>query len=149
MKRCVSGAGAAPDALPADRYPRISLEELLMARYIVKRLLFMIPVLFGVSLLIFTILYLTPGDPADVILGPQVSAEAREAWREKNGLNDPFFIQYFDFVGGIVLHWDWGASYVSDQSVTGEVMLRFPATFLLACLTTVIAIVIGILLGVR
>jgi peptide/nickel transport system permease protein len=119
-----------------------------LIKYILKRLLYMIPVLFGVSLLIFTVLFLTPGDPADVVLGPQVSAEARQLWREVHGLSEPFFIQYFNFVTDIILHWDWGVSYVSDQSVTGEIMHRFPATFLLACLTTIIAIIIGILLGV-
>ncbi|MDR1068867.1 MAG: ABC transporter permease [Clostridiales Family XIII bacterium] len=119
-----------------------------MVIYIIKRLLYMIPVLLGVSLLIFTVLYLTPGDPADIILSPQTPEEIRSTWRDQFGLNDPFFVQFFDFVTGIVLHWDWGTSLVNGQPVTDEIMLRFPATFLLACLTTVIAAVIGILLGV-
>jgi peptide/nickel transport system permease protein len=119
-----------------------------VVQYIVKRLIFIIPVLIGISFLIFAILYLTPGDPADVILSSQATAEAREAWREAHGLNDSFFMQYFNFIGGIVLHWDWGESFVNGQSVTKDIMLRFPNTFLLACLTTVIACVIGILLGV-
>ena len=119
-----------------------------MVQYIIKRLIFMIPVLLGVSFLIFIILYLTPGDPADVILSSQATEEVRQAWREARGLTDPFIVQYLDFIGGIVLHWDWGTSYINGQSVTGDIMLRFPNTFLLACLTTVIACVIGILLGV-
>ena len=119
-----------------------------MVQYIIKRLIYMIPVLLGVSFLIFFILYMTPGDPADVILSSQATQEARQAWREARGLTDPFFVQYFSFIGGIVLHWDWGTSYINGQSVTGDIMLRFPNTFLLACLTTVIACVIGILLGV-
>jgi peptide/nickel transport system permease protein len=108
----------------------------------------MIPVLLGVSLLIFAVLYVTPGDPADVILSPQTSPEIKDAWREQYGLNDSFFMQYFNFIGGIVLHWDWGESLINGQSVTGEIMQRFPATFLLACFTTLVAIVIGVLLGV-
>jgi peptide/nickel transport system permease protein len=119
-----------------------------MITYIIKRLLYMIPVLLGVSLLIFTVLYLTPGDPADIILSPQTPVEIRDTWRDQFGLNDPFFVQFFHFITGIIFHWDWGASLVNGQSVTGEVMLRFPATFLLACLTTIVAIVIGVLLGV-
>jgi peptide/nickel transport system permease protein len=108
----------------------------------------MIPVLIGVSLMIFTILFFTPGDPADVVLGPQSTEAARELWRTEHGLNNPFFIQYFDFIKDIVLHWDWGVSYISDQSITDVVMPKFPPTFLLACLTTVITIVIGVLLGI-
>ena len=119
-----------------------------MVKYIIKRLIYMIPVLIGVSLLIFTVLFLTPGDPADVILSPQTSLEARIAWRDQFGLNDPFFVQYFNFVTRIVLHWDWGTSLINGQSVTGDIMLRFPNTLMLACMTTVIAVVIGILLGV-
>jgi peptide/nickel transport system permease protein len=119
-----------------------------MVVYIIKRLIFMIPVLLGVSLLIFAILYLTPGDPADVILSSQATTETREAWREAHGLTESFFMQYIHFIGGIILHGDWGTSFVNEQSVTRDIMLRFPNTFLLACLTTVIACVIGILLGV-
>jgi peptide/nickel transport system permease protein len=119
-----------------------------VVKYVIKRLIFMIPVLLGVSFLIFIILFLTPGDPVDVILSGQVTDEVREAWRESRGLNDPFLIQYLNFIGGIVLHGDWGSSFVNGQSVTGDIMLRFPNTFLLACLTTAIACVIGIALGV-
>ena len=119
-----------------------------MIQYIIKRLLYMIPVLLGVSFLIFAILYLTPGDPADVVLSSQATQEMRDAWRESHGLNESFFMQYINFIGGIVLHGDWGINYVNDQSVTRDIMIRFPNTFLLACLTTVVACVIGILLGV-
>jgi len=119
-----------------------------MLRYVIKRVLWMIPVLLGVSLLIFTVLYLTPGDPADVILSSQTTDEAKWAWREQYGLNDSFFVQFFNFIKGIVLHWDWGVSLVSGRPVIDSIMIRFPNTFLLACLTTVIAIVIGVLLGV-
>lgn len=119
-----------------------------MVKYIIKRLIFIIPVLIGVSLLIFAILSLTPGDPADMFLSSQATPAVREAWREQFGLNDPFFVQYYHFISGIVLHWDWGKNFANGQSVTADIMLRFPNTFLLACLTTVIAIIIGLFLGV-
>jgi len=119
-----------------------------MIKYIIKRLLHMIPVLIGVSFLIFVILYLTPGDPARIIISADSTEETRQAWRDSFGLNDPFFVQYFNFIGGIVLRWDWGTNYVSGRSVTSDIMLRFPNTFLLACLTTIVAFFIGILLGV-
>jgi len=119
-----------------------------VVKYIIKRLIFIIPVLIGVSLLIFAILSLTPGDPADMFLSSQATPAVREAWREQFGLNDPFFVQYYHFISGIVLHWDWGKNFANGQSVTADIMLRFPNTFLLACLTTVIAIIIGLFLGV-
>ena len=119
-----------------------------MVKYIIKRLIYVIPVLLCVSLLIFAVLYFTPGDPADIILSPQTPLDVRSTWRDQYGLNDPFFVQYFNFITGIVLHWDWGTSLINGQSVTGDIMLRFPNTFLLACLTTVITVIIGILLGV-
>ncbi len=119
-----------------------------MARYIIKRLIYMIPVLFGVSLLIFAILYFTPGDPSEILLGAGVSDAHRIEWREQYGLNDPFWVQYYNFVTGIILRWDWGISLVNGRSVTSEILQRFPATFLLACFTTIIAIIIGMLLGI-
>ena len=119
-----------------------------MVRYIIKRLLHMIPVLIGVSFLIFVILHLTPGDPSQIILSSEANVETRQAWRESFGLNDPLLVQYLNFIGGIVLRWDWGTNFVSGRSVTSDIMIRFPNTFLLACLTTTVAFVIGILLGV-
>ena len=119
-----------------------------MVKYVIKRIIYMIPVLLGVAFLISFILYKTPGKPEDVILSPQASEEMRNAWREARGLNDPFLVQFYHLIKGIVTQWDWGTSFVTGLSVTDDVMLRFPNTFLLACLTTVIAIIIGIMLGV-
>ena len=65
-----------------------------MHRYIFKRLLSLIPVLIGVAFVIFTMLYLTPGDPAKLILGEQASEEAVQQFRESEGLNDPFYLQF-------------------------------------------------------
>ena len=73
-----------------------------MWRYIVKRLLSMIPVLIGVSFIIFTLLYFTPGDPAPMVLGEQASEEAKNEWREEYGLNDSFWTQYFRYIKDII-----------------------------------------------
>ncbi|MDR1028486.1 MAG: ABC transporter permease, partial [Clostridiales Family XIII bacterium] len=89
-----------------------------MVIYVIKRLIYMIPVLLGVALVISFILYLTPGDPTDIILSQKTAEDVREAWRDLHGLNDPFWVQYFHFIGGIILHWDWGTSLVNGQSVT-------------------------------
>ena len=119
-----------------------------MIKYFIKRLIYIIPVLIGVSIFIFAVLYMTPGDPTDIFLSMNVNESIRHEWREERGLNDPLYVQYFNFISGIVLRWDWGMSYKTGQSVTGDLMVRFPNTFLLACLTTFVAVIIGILLGV-
>ena len=70
-----------------------------MYKYVIRRLLLLIPVLLGISLLVFAIMYVTPGDPAQLMLGESAPKAAVEALREKMGLNDPFIVQYFRFVG--------------------------------------------------
>ena len=67
-----------------------------MLRYIVKRVLLMIPVLLGISFLIFTLMYFTPGDPAQMILGDEATVEQVEALREEMGLNQGFFARYIN-----------------------------------------------------
>ncbi len=119
-----------------------------MWKYIVKRLLSMIPVLLGVSLIIFTLLYFTPGDPASMVLGEQASEEAKEEWRDRYGLNDPFWVQYGRYIKDIVTKGDFGNSYRNGRSVTESLMERFPVTFLLAVFTCVLAILIGVVLGI-
>lgn len=74
-----------------------------MHKYVIKRLLLLIPVLLGVSLLVFTILSLTPGDPAQLILGESAPREAVLKLREEMGLNDPFLLQYLRFVKNAIL----------------------------------------------
>ncbi len=74
-----------------------------MHKYVLRRLLLLIPVLLGVSLLVFTIMSLTPGDPAQLILGENAPKEAILKLREEMGLNDPFLVQYFRYVGKAVV----------------------------------------------
>ena len=119
-----------------------------MLRYIFKRLIILIPVMFGVALLIFTILFFTPGDPADLMLGNMASEEQKTAWRDDHGLNDSYFAQFGTFIFNLVTKGDWGISLQTGISVTDAIMKRLPATFLLAVTTTAVAAVVGILLGV-
>ena len=81
-----------------------------MHKYIIKRLLMMIPVLIGVTFLVFFILAISPGDPTRMILGQQASQESIEAMREELGLNDNLFVRYFDYIVG-ALHGDLGTSW--------------------------------------
>lgn len=119
-----------------------------MLKYIAKRILALIPVMLGVSLLIFSILYFTPGDPASLVLGEQASEESKEAWRDNYGLNDPFWVQYTDYIKGIVLEGDFGDSYKTGKPIVSTLMERFPITFMLAVLAATVAMVVGVLLGV-
>lgn len=119
-----------------------------MAKYITKRLLFLIPVLIGVSLIVFTLLYITPGDPARMILGEQAEQQQVDQLREEMGLNDSFIVQYGRYVKNIVLHGDFGTSYATKSQVIEEIMAVFPNTLKLALTSVALAIVIGITFGV-
>ena len=118
-----------------------------MHKYLLRRLLLLIPVLLGVSLLVFTIMSLTPGDPAQLILGENAPKEAILKLREEMGLNDPFLVQYFRFVGKAVLG-DFGRSYTTGREVFGEIFSRFPNTLILAVIGIIISVCIGIPVGI-
>lgn len=118
-----------------------------MHKYVLRRLLLLIPVLLGVSLLVFTIMSLTPGDPAQLILGENAPKEAVLKLREEMGLNDPFLVQYFRFVGKAMLG-DFGRSYTTGREVFGEIFSRFPNTLVLAVIGIFISVCIGIPVGI-
>lgn len=119
-----------------------------MLKYVFKRILMMIPVLLGVSLLIFTMLYFTPGDPAKQLLGEQASAEEIEELREEMGLNDSYIVQYVTYMKNLIINHDLGLSYTTKQPVISELLNRFPATLLLAALSMLLATFIGVITGV-
>lgn len=118
-----------------------------MYKYVIKRLILLVPVLLGVSLLVFAIMHLTPGDPAQLILGENAPKAAVEALREKMGLNDPFFIQYLRFIKNALMG-DFGRSYTTGREVFKEIFSRFPNTLVLAVLGVIISICIGIPIGI-
>lgn len=119
-----------------------------MIKYVFKRLLMMIPVLLGVSLLIFTMLYFTPGDPAKQLLGEQASAEEIEQLREEMGLNDPYIVRYATYMKNLIINHDMGLSYTTRQPVINELLDRFPTTLLLAALSMLLATFIGVITGI-
>lgn len=118
-----------------------------MHKYVLKRILLLIPVLLGVSLLVFAIMSLTPGDPAQLILGENAPREAVLKLREEMGLNDPFFMQYFRFVKNAIMG-DFGRSYTTGREVFGEIFARFPNTLILAIIGIIISVCIGIPIGI-
>jgi len=118
-----------------------------MVKYIIKRILMMIPIILGIAFIIFSILYLTPGDPAREILGPDASQERVDLLREEMGLNDGLLVQFGRYVWK-GLHGDFGTSYQTGQKVLDILVARIPVTVTLAIGATVIAILIGIPLGI-
>ncbi len=118
-----------------------------MIRYILKRILLIIPVMLGVVLLVFSMLYFSPGEPEDYILGDMATEEDKAIFREENGLNDPFLMQYARYVINS-LKGDLGISYTTKLPVATELMQRFPITFRLALFSTILGAVLGIAIGV-
>lgn len=119
-----------------------------MWKYILKRLIMMVPVLLGVLLLVFMLNALSPGDPATQLVGENASTEAIEAMREQLGLNKPIVQRFIDYVVGVVTRLDLGTSYQSRCPVRDEILERFPTTALLAALSMLLAIVIGLPAGI-
>ncbi len=118
-----------------------------MGTYIVKRLLTLIPILLGVSFLVYGILYLSPGDPASLILGEQATEAQLTQLRDEMGLEDPFLVQYFRYVKGYVVG-DFGDSYITGRPVSKEILSRFPNTVTLTLAGIFIAILIALPIGI-
>lgn len=118
-----------------------------MLKYIGKRLLWMLPVVLGISFILYTIMDLTPGDPARVILGEYASQEDVDALREEMGLNDNFFVRYGKYIVSAVTG-DLGQSYRTGVPVVEEIAARFPVTLKIAVMAMFIAVFIGIPVGI-
>jgi len=118
-----------------------------MHRYVIKRLLMLIPVMLGISFILYSIMTLTPGDPARLLLGDGATEEAIEQKRDELGLNKGFFGGYVDYLGKAA-HGDFGKSYRSGEPVYKEVFTRFPNTLKLATLAIGISIIVGVLVGI-
>lgn len=119
-----------------------------MLKYICKRLLFMIPIVLGVAVLIFTIMYFTPGDPAIIILGANASQEQLETKREELGLNRGYLARLGDYMKKVFIEFDFGNSYINNRSVSKEIKSRFPRTCAIAFFSVLLAVSIGMPLGI-
>ena len=118
-----------------------------MLKYIGKRLLVLIPVLLGVSFLVFGILALMPADVAAVQLGVSATPEGIEKWNEEHGLNDPFLNRYFDYMKNL-LTGDLGVSWSSNTPIKTEFAQRIPSTVVLTAGTIVFVIILGVPIGI-
>ncbi|MCI8453707.1 MAG: ABC transporter permease [Lachnospiraceae bacterium] len=119
-----------------------------MTKYILRRILFMIPVMLGVSLIVFTLMYITPGDPAAIILDEGATPEAIEMLREEMGLNDGYFVRFGRFLLDVVVHQDLGVCYQTHQPVAERIAETFPNTMMLAGASVLVAVVIGLIMGI-
>ena len=118
-----------------------------MIRYILRRLVLLVPLLFGVSILIFMAMRLIPGDPARLALGAEATQDQVQLMRRQWGLDQPLPVQYAYWIGH-ALQGDWGRSTVSRVPASEEIALRLPATLRLAAVSVLIATALGVGFGV-
>ncbi|MED1951321.1 ABC transporter permease [Brevibacillus centrosporus] len=118
-----------------------------MSRYILKRLLQMIPIVIGVSVIVFLLLSLSPGDPAKMILGLNAKEEELALMREQLGLNDPIPLQYFHYMKNVLIG-DFGTSYSTKQNVIEMIVVRLPPTLILSFGSLLTILIVAIPLGI-
>lgn len=119
-----------------------------MYKYVLKRLLFLIPTLLGVTFIIFAVMNITPGDPGRQILGPAAPQADVDAYNHRLGYDLPLFEKYFKYIKKVVTEADFGISYFTKQSVFDEVMPRFELTIRLSVGGVILAALIGVPLGI-
>jgi peptide/nickel transport system permease protein len=118
-----------------------------MLRYVVRRLLLLLPILLGLSLLLFFWVRALPGSPAEALLGERATPELVAQYRERFGLDEPLYEQYARYLRTTVVDRDLGVSVASHRTVTSEIRERFPATVELALAAMIFAIGFGVPLG--
>ena len=118
-----------------------------MYKYIIKRLLMMIPVILGITFIIFFILNLTPGDPAEIFLGSEATEEAIAQLRAELGLDDPLLVQYGNYMLKLI-QGDMGESYTTGRNIFASIAERFPITLSLALIAMGISLLVAIPLGI-
>ena len=118
-----------------------------LGKFLIKRCLQGIFVIWGVVTVVFFLRFLTPGDPTSALLPPDAGPEVRRRLRENLGLDQPLYVQYFDYLQDLVML-DFGTSMSNSQPVAARILTRLPATIELAVASTIVAIVIAIPLGV-
>lgn len=119
-----------------------------MSRYILKRVVWMIPIMVGIAIMIFTIMYFVPGNPAEMILGSNASEAEIQALEESMGLNKPYLVRLGDYLSDLFFHFDLGTSYISRNSIKSELLEKIPRTLLLGLSSMIISSIFGVLLGI-
>ncbi len=120
-----------------------------MYKYVLKRILFLIPTILGVTFIIFAVMNITPGDPGRAILGTGVSQEDIDAYNHKLGYDRPFLERYVNYVKKMIVEQDFGTSYVTKQDAFDEIWPRYIVTLKLAFLGMFLSTIIGVPLGIK
>ncbi len=124
----------------------------IMIKYIIRRMASIIPVIIGITVLIYFVMSFSPGDPATMMLGSAATPEAIDQLRSELGLDKPVLVQYLNYMKSLVKG-DMGRSYITNNTVVSEIISRLPVTLKLAVLSiglaVIIAIPIGIICGVK
>ncbi|HBW37553.1 ABC transporter permease [Desulfosporosinus sp. BICA1-9] len=118
-----------------------------MHKYILKRIILLIPIILGVSFIVFSIMSFTPGDPGRLILGQTAKQEAVDSLNNELGYNKPFLVRYVNYVAKAATG-DFGNSYRTGNPVFKEIFTRFPTTMTIALLAVITGVVLGIPLGI-
>lgn len=119
-----------------------------MSRYVFKRLLMVLLVVFGVSVIIFTIMYFTPGDPVQIVLGGTYTPEQYAETQAKLGLDQPYLVQLLRFLKATFIDFDLGTSYIDETSVLHELLSRFPQTLIVATFSCILQVSVAVPLGI-
>lgn len=119
-----------------------------MIRYIIKRLLWMIPVVLGVIFIVYFISWMAPGDPVLTMLGESYTPEKYAALQAELGLDQPFILQYLTYIKNVFLHFDFGISYRYQLPVAKEIIERAPFSIKIGLLGILVCVVIGIPTGI-
>jgi peptide/nickel transport system permease protein len=119
-----------------------------MRQYVLRRLVLAVPTLFLVSVIVFAMMRLMPGDVATRMVEGHAYAPTLDALRKDLGLDRPVIVQYLDWIGGILWRGDFGRSYWTRQPILDEFVRRFPVTLELALLTILVSVIIGVLVGI-
>ncbi len=119
-----------------------------MGKYILKRILTIIPVILCVAIVIFTILYLSPGDPVALQLGDSYTAEQYDALAQELGVDRPYIVQLLDFLKEFFLEFDMGTSWITGTAIAPELFSRLPRTAIIAAACCLLQIIVAIPLGI-
>ena len=119
-----------------------------MIRYVIKRVLSLIPIILSITFVVYGLMSLAPGDPGTAMLGSAAPEEAINAYNHSVGFDRPFIVKYSDFLYNMIFKLDFGVSYRTRQPIIDEIKNRLPVSFMVALLATFFAAVIGIPLGI-
>lgn len=123
-------------------------KERIVKQYILKRLLIIVPTIVLIAVMVFTLLYFTPGDPAEMILGSEATEEELASYREYLGIDRPYLVQLGEYLYNLFIKFDLGKSWVLKTDISSDIMARMPRTFVISMYSMLVGALCGIPMGV-